>query len=281
LRTPSPRPARRYGGCDGRHLHQRLCWHLPEPDPPGHRRAGPDGAPNGKAIIDEGGSGITVTINGFDISGAVVPDGNGSGIRYEGGPLFLNNDYLHNNQNGLLANADPNGTITINNSEFAFNGAGDGQTHNIYVNQIATLTITDSYIHDASVGHEIKSRAADTIITGSRIFDNSGTASYSIDLPNGGNADIENNVIEQGPNSQNPYIIAYGEEGASNPGTTVTIANNVIVNDLPQSDSRFLFLNRTGVPLTFTNNQVYGLTPVHDRHWIPHPPGTILPCASS
>jgi hypothetical protein len=216
--------------------------------------------PNGKAIIDEGGSGISVTINGFDISGAVVPDGNGAAIRYEGGSLSLNNDYIHNNQEGLLAASDQNGTITINNSEFAFNGAGDGLTHNIYVNDIATLTITNSYIHDASVGHEIKSRAADTIITGSRIFDNSGTASYSIDLPNGGNADIENNVIEQGPNSQNPYIIAYGEEGASNPGTSVTIANNVIVNDLPQSGSPQLVLNRTGVPLVFQNNQVFGLT---------------------
>ena len=169
--------------------------------------------PNGKAIIDEGGAGIAVTINGFDISGAVVPDGNGAAVRYEGGSLTLNNDYFHNNQEGMLAAADPNGTITINNSEFAFNGAGDGLTHNLYVNDIALLTITDSYFHDAMVGHEIKSRAEDTVITDSRIFDNLGTASYSIDLPNGGNATITNNVIEQGPNTQNPYIIAYGEEG--------------------------------------------------------------------
>jgi hypothetical protein len=221
--------------------------------------------PNGKAIIDEGGAGISVTINGFDISGAAVPDANGAGIRYEGGSLSLNNDYLHGNQDGLLATPLPGlvgtGSITINNSEFAFNGAGDGQSHNIYVNQIATLTITDSYFHDANVGHEIKSRALNTVIENSRIFDNNGTASYSIDLPNGGNATITGNTIEQGPNSQNPYIIAYGEEGASNPGTTVTIANNVIVNDLPQNKSPALFLNSTGVPLTFTNNQVYGLTP--------------------
>ncbi len=53
--------------------------------------------PNGKAIIDEGGAGIAVTINGFDISGAVVPDNNGAAVRYEGGSLTLNNDYFHNN----------------------------------------------------------------------------------------------------------------------------------------------------------------------------------------
>src|SRR5215469_19102 len=78
--------------------------------------------PNGKAIIEEGGSGVDVTINGFDISGAVVPDDNGAAIRYDGGSLTLNNDYLHNNQNGLLGAPDPTGSITINDSEVAFNG---------------------------------------------------------------------------------------------------------------------------------------------------------------
>ena len=39
--------------------------------------------PNGKAMIDEGGA--NVAINGFDISGVAVSDGNGAAIRYEGG----------------------------------------------------------------------------------------------------------------------------------------------------------------------------------------------------
>src|SRR5215468_11628115 len=43
--------------------------------------------PNGKAIIDEGGAGVNVTINGFDISGVSVGDQNGAAIRYEGGNL--------------------------------------------------------------------------------------------------------------------------------------------------------------------------------------------------
>ena len=58
--------------------------------------------PNGKAIIDEGGSGVNVTINGFDISGAAVADGNGAAIRYEGGNLTLNND-LFPQQSGWSA----------------------------------------------------------------------------------------------------------------------------------------------------------------------------------
>ena len=87
-------------------------------------------------------------------------------IRYEGGNLTLNNVYFHNNQDGLLGAADLAGTISINNSEFAFNGIGDGKTHNLYVGDIANLTITNSYFHDAIVGHEIKSRAENTTITG-------------------------------------------------------------------------------------------------------------------
>src|SRR4029077_11542254 len=213
--------------------------------------------PNGKAIIDEGGAGITVTINGFDIRGAAVADGNGAAIRYEGGTLTLNNDYFHNNEEGLLGAADPDGSITINNSEFAFNGFGDvGHTHNLYVGAIALLTITDSYFHDANVGHEIKSRADNTVITNSRIFDLAGTASYSIDLPSGGNATIQNNIIEQGPNSENSNILAYGEEGQTNPGTSVLIANNVIVNDRAQNASPRLVLNPHGTPLTFQTTQV-------------------------
>jgi Hint domain len=216
--------------------------------------------PNGKAMIDEGGAGVSVTINGFDISGVTVPDANGAAIRYEGGALTLNNDYFHDNQNGVLGAPDPNGTININNSEFAFNGVGgDGHTHNIYVGEIATLTVTDSYFHDANVGHEIKSRAADTIITNSRIFDLQSSASYSIDLPNGGNATITNNVIEQGPNTQNPNIIAYGEEAPPlNPGTSVLIADNTIIND-DTSASANLLLNAAATPLPFQNNGVWGL----------------------
>jgi hypothetical protein len=214
--------------------------------------------PNGKAMITE--SGANVAINGFDISGVAVPDGNGAAIRYEGGSLSLSDDYFHDNQEGLLGAADPNGSIAIDHSEFAHNGDGSGSTHNIYVGAIADFSLTNSYIHDAVVGHEIKSRAASNTITGNRIFDNGGSASYSIDLPNGGNASISGNVIEQGPNTQNPFIVAYGEEGASNPGTAFAIAGNTIVNDDPSG--RFLLDSATQP--TLSGNSVWGLPATGD-----------------
>ena len=205
----------------------------------------------GKAAIVEGVAGANVTIQGFDISGVSVPDNNGAAIRYEGGNLTLIDDYFHNNQEGLLGGGDPNGTISVQHSEFAYNGDGSGFTHNFYAGAIASVTIDNSYFHDAVVGHEIKSRAASLTVTNSRVFDNNGSASYSIDAPNGGNLNVANNVIEQGPNTQNPYIFAYGEEGVTQSGSA-SIHDNTIVND---DGSGRLILG----PASFTGNQTWGI----------------------
>jgi hypothetical protein len=183
--------------------------------------------PNGKGIFITSGN---ITINNFEFSGAKVYDANGAGIRYEGGNLTLNNCYFYDNENGLLGGPYSTGTLTINKSEFAYNGRAEGQTHNLYIGKIANLTVDSSYFHDAKEGHEIKSRALNTTIKNSRIYDLNGTASYSIDLPNGGNAVIQNNIIQQGPFSHNPIIITIAEGGSLNAGTNLLISGNTILN---------------------------------------------------
>ncbi|MBV8094364.1 MAG: right-handed parallel beta-helix repeat-containing protein [Acetobacteraceae bacterium] len=212
--------------------------------------------PNGKAILT---TDTDVTLSNLAFSGANVSDGNGAGVRYQSGNLTINNSYFHDNQDGLLAASDPSGSITINNSEFAHNGTGDGQTHNLYVDDVGSLAINNSYFHDAVVGHEIKSRAANTVIQNSRIQDQDGTASYSVDLPNGGNATIKNDVIQQGPNSQNPAIISAGEEGNIQSNSSLTVTGNTIINDL-NSPSAVAVVNDTPAIATISNNSIYGLT---------------------
>jgi hypothetical protein len=211
--------------------------------------------PNGKAMIDEGGN---VTISGFDISGVTVPDANGAAVRYESGNLTLNDVYFHGNQDGILGAPDPNGSITIDRSEFAFNGVGgSGGTHDIYIGMVASFTLTNSYIHDANQGHEVKSRAANNTITNNRIFDGNSDASYTVDIPNGGNLTLAGNAIEQGPNSPNQNIIAYGEEGLAYPSNNVSMTGNTIVNDRSGGVG---ILNPTGVGLlSFAGNTVFGL----------------------
>ena len=207
--------------------------------------------PNGKGILI---ANTDVTIDHFEFSGAQVSDQNGAGIRYQGGNLVVTNSYFHDNQNGILANPVANGTITIDNSEFDHNGAGDGYTHNLYVGEIAKLTITDSYFPAAVVGHQIKSRAAETIVANTRIYDNSGSSSYSIDLPNGGNAVLTDNIIQQGANGQNPNVVTFGVEGNLHPGSSLTMTNNIIVNDMSRGT---LLFSVGGAPATVTGTQVW------------------------
>jgi|GEM_PF-434100 len=217
--------------------------------------------PNDKGILDVTGN---ITIDNLAFTGASVPaslGGNGAGIRYEGGNLVLNADSFYGNQDGMLANPDPTGSITINNSYFSDNGSGTGYTHNLYVNEVGTLTINASTFTDAQVGHEIKSRALNTIITNSTIADGpNGTASYAIDLPNGGNAVIAGNLIEKGPNSENPTLISAGEEGNVYANSALTISGNTLLNDL-SSPASLALMNDTGATADLQNNQFYGLTP--------------------
>ena len=205
---------------------------------------------NGKAILTTAND---VTVDHFEFSGAKVADKNGAGIRYEAGNLTVTNSYFHDNENGLLAAADVQGTITIKNSEFGHNG--NGLTHNIYVGAVKRFTIQDSYIHDAVVGHEVKSRALNTAITGSRIQNNAGNASYEIDLPQGGNALIQGNVIQQGASTSNPVMIAFGEEGNLNPGSALAVRGNTLVNDKTGGVAVWA----TGASAAMDGNRTYGL----------------------
>jgi Ca2+-binding RTX toxin-like protein len=211
--------------------------------------------PNGKAILT---TSADVTLDHLDISGAKVSSMNGAGVRYEGGNLTLTNDYIHDNQDGLLANPNLAGSINISRSEFSHNGAGDGYSHNLYVGDVGSLTISDSYFHDAVVGHEIKSRAENTTITNTRVFDNGGSASYSIDLPNGGHAVLNGNTIEQGPNTQNPVIVAFGAEGGLHGNTSLSMTGNTVVDDAG-TNSRLL-MNATGATAEVSGTSTWGIS---------------------
>ncbi len=222
---------------------------------------------NRKGIITvgDGGHAPNVEIDGFQLSGARISaaDGNnGAGIRYQAGNLTLNDDFINNNQDGLLATpaVANTGTIIVNASTFVYNGAGDGYTHNIYVNKIAQFTFENSMSTEAIRGHDIKSRALNTTILDSTISDGpSGTGSYEIDLPNGGNALIQGNTIEQGPQSQNPVIISYGEEGGVPAGSTLVVTGNTILNDLHAHIPTGIH-NAASLTASVSDNSFYGLT---------------------
>jgi hypothetical protein len=178
------------------------------------------------------------TIQSFELSGAAISaaaGNNGAGIRHGGTNLTVIDCYLHDNQDGILGSppAAGTGSIVIQASELANNGAGDGFSHNMYLGDYGSVTVTSSYTHGAKVGHLLKSRGYVNLIAYNRITDETGTtASLEIDLPNGGTSYIIGNFIEQSAASQNDAIVSSGEEGTVNPDQHVFVVNNTVVNDL-------------------------------------------------
>ena len=177
-------------------------------------------------------AGDRTTVDRIELSGATVPDGNGAGIRQEGTDLTITRSWFHHNQDGLLTGADPDSDIVISRSRFFRNGSGDGQTHNIYVGAVRSLTVTGSYLWGADTGHELKSRAARNTVVANLITDRDATASYSIDLPNGGRSLVAGNVIIQGPNSENSALVSYGAEGLTD-SRQLWVVGNTFVNRRP------------------------------------------------
>jgi pectate lyase len=196
--------------------------------------------PNEKGLWVVGGT--NVTIENMEFSGATVPDENGAGIRAEANGLTIRHCYFHDNENGILGGAH-NGTFLIEHSEFAHNGFGDGQSHNLYIDSGSKLIFQYNYSHHARIGHDLKTRAVENHILYNRITDETGTSSYEIDVPNGGLTFVIGNLVQQGPNNDNSTLLAYGEEG--NPdgrSQALYVVNNTFVNE----DAGGLFILKAG-----------------------------------
>lgn len=217
-----------------------------------HLRADGNDA-QGKAIWVIAGD--RTTVDRIELSGAAVPDANGAGIRQEGTDLTVTRSWFHDNQDGILTGADPESDIVIRRSRFFRNGGGDGYTHNLYVGAVRSLTVTGSWLWGADVGHELKSRAATTTIVGNYIDDADATASYSVDLPNGGLALVAGNVVVQGPRSENSTLVSYGAEGLSNASHRLWVVHNTFVNR--RSSGTFVSL-AAGSRATLRNNLLVG-----------------------
>jgi len=187
-------------------------------------------AAQGKAIWVTHGD--KIRIENIEFSGCKVADGNGAAIRAEGAGLTLVNAYIHDNEDGILSAPNPKSDIVIENSEFAHNGTTSGSTHGIYIGQVRNFVLRGSYFHDTVTGHHVKTRALNNYILYNRIMDYpTGTASYSIDVSNGGRTYVIGNVIEKGPRAENYAMIAYSMEGPTNPLQELYVVGNTMVMD--------------------------------------------------
>ncbi|HEY1506335.1 MAG TPA: hypothetical protein VGF92_18670 [Stellaceae bacterium] len=207
-------------------------------------------AAEGKAIFVTKGKNIRV--ENIEFSGAAVGEGNGAGIRAEGANLTVFNCYFHDNQEGILTSEDPTSDILIDNSAFVHNGTQSGQSHGIYIGHIHTLYVRGSVFQGTTIGHHIKTRADNDYILYNRILDFAeGTASYSIDLSNGGRGYIIGNVIEKGPKADNYAMIAMAMEGPTLREQELYIIGNTMVMD--RSSGLFVHSRSPGLAIVADN----------------------------
>ena len=140
------------------------------------------------------------------------------------------------NEMGLLTSNVESASLQVVDSEFGQAPTHPGSLHHLlYIGRIAHASIRNSRFHDGHIGHLIKSRARETEVIGNTIVDGpQGRASYEIDLPNGGLAQVRGNTIGQAAGTDNPVIVSFGAEGAPWPVSGLTVEDNLITNDRPQ-----------------------------------------------
>lgn len=215
--------------------------------------------------------GDNTTIENVEMSGAKVPDRNGAALRLDGKHLTLRQCFLHGNENGLLTSNDGVSHIVIEGCEFARNGYGDGFSHNLYVGRVASLVFRHNYSHDALIGHNLKSRAATNTITYNRFSSSApgasgaGKPSYEIDLPNGGTSYVIGNLVHQPASHDNPGLLAYGMEGASNPGQDLYVVNNTFINDDPSRGTFLVIGSGVATPVFAQSNLFVGVGTVSSQ----------------
>lgn len=234
---------------------------------------------NGRPKIDAAGKnaqgkaiwvvkGNNIKIENVEMYGAKVPDKNGAALRLEGTNFTLRSSFLHDNENGILSGANANSNVVVEYSEFGYNGAGDGYSHNLYIGNVASLVFRFNYSHDANVGHNLKSRAKLNTITYNRFSSTpagqtgstkSGKPSYEIDLPNGGTSYVIGNVIHQPASHNNPGMLSYAMEGATNPGQDLYVVNNTFLNDDSSRGTFVQIASKVTTPALLQNN-IFGGT---------------------
>lgn len=174
-------------------------------------------------------TGANVAVRNFTLARAKSTAANGAGIRAEGRGLVVEGVRFMDNENGILTSADQQSTLTVRDSEFLRNGSCEQAcAHGIYAGRIAELRVERSRFLGTRQGHHVKSRALRTEVVDSEIADGpDGTASYLIDVPNGGDVLIRGNRLQKGQRSENrSTAISVGAEGVDRPTPEIRVEGN-------------------------------------------------------
>jgi hypothetical protein len=172
-----------------------------------------------------------VLIEGIECSGIAVRDGNGACIRIEGDDLTVRNVHFHDNQEGILGGPG-GGVLLVEGSLFERNGFG-GQAHGIYIGRTTDTFVfrNNRILATTGAGHGLKSRARRTIIESNVVAGLDGRDSRALDLPDGGDVVIRNNVLQKGPDSENTQLIGLALEGPLHAVNRTVVEGNLLLFD--------------------------------------------------
>jgi hypothetical protein len=90
------------------------------------------------------------------------------------------------------------------------NGAGDGQSHNLYIGRFDLLAYLGGISNNAKVGHNVKTRARGNVIAFNNLRDTTAVAraaSYVNDLSGGLCTLLENDIGQEGVNDSNTSVM--------------------------------------------------------------------------
>jgi len=205
-------------------------------------------------------AGANTTIRGLTFEGAHGAWHNAAGILGLGDNLTVVNSRFSDNENGILATGTAAGQVHVHDSTFEGNGSCEGAcAHAVYVGSpIALLEVSGNRFLGTRTAHSVKSRARSTIVAHNEIADGeTGSSSYLIDIPNGGDVLIEHNDLQKGAGSSNREVaISIGEEPARNPPGALIVRDNRFVSALP--DGTIFVRNATPVTAILSGNTLEG-----------------------
>lgn len=177
-----------------------------------------------------------VTIEKVELTGAKnAITKKGAAVRQTGKGLTLTDCSIHDNDSGVVVDADPAGTVTISASEFAMNGieGGEDDPGHVSIGKIAKLTLTGSYLHHARQASMVISDAVENHIFYNRITSEAGGMSlFSLDFPLGGLTYVIGNIFHRSATDPNNKMIRYRYgQGTLNPSHELFVVNNTFVSD--------------------------------------------------
>ena len=161
---------------------------------------------------------------------------NGAAFRLTAGALdvLIQDVSVHDCQDGFMS--DGAATLTVRDSEVFHNGAGDGYSHNFYV-QGQSIVLIGNHIHDSVGGQNVKVRSHDALIA-YNLIENAGN--YEIDLiqnppqTDAANANailIGNVIVRPSMADNNSQVIVWGSDNPSVTGRNGSLfaVNNTFI----------------------------------------------------